>query len=93
MHGMWGRVPARSITCLPKETFPQMREISCLGSSAFCQREVHKEFRADYSRSLKNIYTEVVDYLVMMTERVDVILRCSSFHHTAQPILPSYVRD
>lgn len=56
--------------------------------------EVHKEFRADYSRSLKNIYTEVVDYLVMMTERVDVI--CDAIHfpaHTSSANLPSYVRD
>jgi hypothetical protein len=56
--------------------------------------EVRKEFRVDYSLSIKDIYTEVVDYLVKTTERLNVI--CDAIHfpvHTSSANLPSYVPD
>jgi hypothetical protein len=56
--------------------------------------EVRKEFRADYSLSVKDVYTEVVDYLLKTTQRLDVI--CDAIHfpaHTSSANLPSYVPD
>lgn len=56
--------------------------------------ETRKEFRANYSLSVKDVYTEVVDYLLKTTERLDVI--CDAIHfpvHTGSANLPSYVPD
>jgi hypothetical protein len=56
--------------------------------------DVRKEFRADYSLSVKDVYTEVVDYLLKTTERLDVI--CDAIHfpaHTSSANLPSFVPD
>ncbi len=56
--------------------------------------ETRMEFRADYSLSVKDVYTEVVDYLLKTTERLDVI--CDAIHfpvHTGSANLPSYVPD
>ncbi|KAH7350762.1 heterokaryon incompatibility protein-domain-containing protein [Rhexocercosporidium sp. MPI-PUGE-AT-0058] len=56
--------------------------------------ETRMEFRADYSLSVKDVYTEVVDYLLKTTDRVDVI--CDAIHfpvHTGSANLPSYVPD
>jgi hypothetical protein len=56
--------------------------------------EARKEFRADYSLSVKDVYTEVVDYLLKTTERLDVI--CDAIHfpvYTGSANLPSYVPD
>jgi hypothetical protein len=55
---------------------------------------VRREFRPDYNLSVKDVYTEVVDYLLKTTERVDVI--CDAIHfpiHTGSHNLPSYVPD
>jgi hypothetical protein len=56
--------------------------------------EVRQDFRADYSLSVKDIYTEIVDYLLKTTERMDVI--CDAIHfpvHTGSNNLPSFVPD
>lgn len=56
--------------------------------------ETRMEFRADYSLSVKDVYTEVVDYLLKTTESMDVI--CDAIHfpvHTGSADLPSYVPD
>ncbi|KAE9365758.1 hypothetical protein N431DRAFT_429984 [Stipitochalara longipes BDJ] len=56
--------------------------------------EVRKEFPADYSLSTKEVYTEIVDYLLKTTERLDVI--CDAIHfpiHTGSANLPSFVPD
>lgn len=56
--------------------------------------DIRKDFRVDYSLSVKDVYTEVVDYLFKTTERVDVI--CDAIHfpiHTGSANLPSYVPD
>jgi hypothetical protein len=56
--------------------------------------EVRKEFRADYNLSVKDVYTEVVDYLLKTTERLDVI--CDAIHfpvYTSSANLPSYIPD
>ncbi|PQE08062.1 hypothetical protein CJF32_00008147 [Rutstroemia sp. NJR-2017a WRK4] len=56
--------------------------------------ETREEFRADYSLSVKDVYTEVVDYLLKTTERIDVI--CDAIHfpvHTSSANLPSFVPD
>jgi len=56
--------------------------------------EVRNVFRAGYSRSVKDVYTEIVDHLVQTTERLDVI--CDAIHfplHSNSSSLPSYVPD
>lgn len=56
--------------------------------------ETRMEFRADYSLSVKDVYTEVVDYLLKTTESLDVV--CDAIHfpvHTGSADLPSYVPD
>jgi hypothetical protein len=56
--------------------------------------QIRDEFRADYSRSVKDVYTEVVDYLLKTTQCLDVI--CDAIHfpvHTDSANLPSYVPD
>jgi hypothetical protein len=55
---------------------------------------VRNEFRADYSLSLKEIYTEIVDYILKTTENLDVI--CDAIHfpaHRSSANLPSFVPD
>ncbi|KAK0649747.1 heterokaryon incompatibility protein-domain-containing protein [Cercophora newfieldiana] len=57
-------------------------------------QKVRNEFRADYSLSLKEIYTEIVDYILKTTEKLDVI--CDAIHfpvHTSSANLPSFVPD
>jgi len=56
--------------------------------------KVRNEFRADYSRSLKDIYTEIVDYILKTTESLDVI--CDAIHfplHAGLAVFPSFVPD
>ncbi|KAK0612217.1 heterokaryon incompatibility protein-domain-containing protein [Immersiella caudata] len=56
--------------------------------------KVRNEFRADYSLSLKEIYTEIVDYILKTTENLDVI--CDAIHfpsHKSSANLPSFVPD
>jgi hypothetical protein len=55
---------------------------------------IRKEFRADYTISVKEVYTGIVDYLLKTTERLDVI--CEAVHfpaHSGPYSLPSYVPD
>lgn len=55
---------------------------------------VRKEFPVDYNLSLKDIYTNVVDFLLYTTERLDVI--CESIYfpkQTSVAKLPSWVPD
>ena len=52
------------------------------------------EFPVDYNLPVKEVYTNVVDYLVHTTRRIDVI--CESIHfplHTSSFGLPSWVPD
>lgn len=43
------------------------------GSLGTFPEKIRQGFRADYSRSVKEVYTEVVDYLIKTTERVGII--------------------
>jgi hypothetical protein len=55
---------------------------------------IRREFRPDYNLSVKDIYSEIVDYLLATTRRLDVI--CESIHfppHTSSNNLPSFVPD
>ncbi|KAH7304008.1 heterokaryon incompatibility protein-domain-containing protein [Rhexocercosporidium sp. MPI-PUGE-AT-0058] len=55
---------------------------------------IRLDFRPDYSVSVKELYTEIVDYLLKTTGRIDVI--CDAIHfpvHTGSASLPSYVPD
>ncbi|KAJ4266163.1 hypothetical protein NW762_004143 [Fusarium torreyae] len=55
---------------------------------------IRDEFRADYNLSVKDVYTEVVDFLLKTTERLDII--CEAIHfpvHTSSANLPSFVPD
>ncbi|KAJ4248603.1 hypothetical protein NW757_008251 [Fusarium falciforme] len=56
--------------------------------------EIRNEFRADYNLPVKDVYTEVVDYLLKTTQCLDVI--CEAIHfpvHTSSANLPSFVPD
>ena len=56
--------------------------------------KIREDFRADYSLSVKEVCTEVVDYLLKTTERLGVI--CEAIHfpvHTGSSSLPSFVPD
>ncbi|KAF4464009.1 heterokaryon incompatibility het-6 [Fusarium albosuccineum] len=56
--------------------------------------DIRNEFRADYNLPVKDVYTEVVDYLLKTTQRIDVI--CEAIHfpvHTSSANLPSFVPD
>ncbi|KAF2968002.1 hypothetical protein GQX73_g5554 [Xylaria multiplex] len=55
---------------------------------------VRKGFPVDYNKSVKDIYTDVVDFLLYTTECLDVI--CESIHYPKQTSankLPSWVPD
>ncbi|KAM6513972.1 hypothetical protein FALCPG4_015158 [Fusarium falciforme] len=56
--------------------------------------EIRKEFHADYNLPVKDVYTEVVDYLLTTTRCLDVI--CEAIHfpvHTSSANLPSFIPD
>lgn len=56
--------------------------------------EVRKEFAVDYEKTVKDVYTDVVDFLVRTTGRLDVI--CEAIHfpvHTSSVNLPTWVPD
>lgn len=56
--------------------------------------EIRKEFPPDYNLSVKEVYSEIVDYLLTTTRSLDVI--CESIHfpaHTSSANLPSFVPD
>ncbi|KAL0931131.1 heterokaryon incompatibility protein [Colletotrichum truncatum] len=64
------------------------------GILGLLSEDVRNEFTVDYSLSVKEIYTNVVDFLVWTTGRLDVI--CESIHyplHTNTASLPSWVPD
>ncbi|KAF2652979.1 HET-domain-containing protein [Lophiostoma macrostomum CBS 122681] len=56
---------------------------------------IQEEFPVDYSLSTKEVYTNVVDYLLCTTNRLDII--CEAIHHPFHPVsasgLPSWVPD
>ncbi|KAF5020471.1 hypothetical protein F66182_7510 [Fusarium sp. NRRL 66182] len=55
---------------------------------------VRSEFHADYNLSVRDVYIEVVDFLLKTTEKLDVI--CEAIHfpvHTSSINLPSFVPD
>ncbi|KAF5568274.1 heterokaryon incompatibility het-6 [Fusarium napiforme] len=55
---------------------------------------IREEFRADYNLSVKDVYTEIVDFLLKTTEKVDII--CETIHfpvHTSTANLPTFVPD
>ncbi|KAF2204156.1 hypothetical protein GQ43DRAFT_365222 [Delitschia confertaspora ATCC 74209] len=56
--------------------------------------EIRNEFPVDYSLSTREVYINVVDFLLSTTERLDII--CESIHfpiHTSSVNLPSWVPD
>ncbi|KAH8756767.1 heterokaryon incompatibility protein-domain-containing protein [Diaporthe sp. PMI_573] len=57
-------------------------------------KEVREEFTVDYGKSVKDVYTDVVDFLLTTTDRLDVI--CEAVHfpvHTSSANLPTWVPD
>jgi len=55
---------------------------------------MQSEFPVDYSQSVKTVYTDVVDYLVSSTERLDVIREAIHFPlHVNSLGLPSWCPD
>ncbi|KAJ2896945.1 uncharacterized protein MKZ38_005089 [Zalerion maritima] len=56
--------------------------------------EVREEFPPNYSLSVKEVYTDVVDFLITTTGSIDII--CEAIHfplHTSSHSLPSFVPD
>ncbi|CAG9978005.1 unnamed protein product [Clonostachys byssicola] len=56
--------------------------------------EVRNEFPPDYNMSTKDLYTQVVEFLIKTTMRLDVI--CEAVHfpvHTSSTDLPSFIPD
>jgi len=56
--------------------------------------EVRENFKPDYNLTVRDVYINVVDYLVTTTERLDVI--CESIHfpsHSSPHNLPSWTPD
>ncbi|GKU03867.1 heterokaryon incompatibility protein [Fusarium langsethiae] len=55
---------------------------------------IRHSFRVDYNLSVKDVYTEIVEFLIQTTEKLDVI--CESVHfptNTGSVNLPSFVPD
>lgn len=70
---------------------PKDKVFSVLG---ILHRDIREDFTVDYRNSVKDIYTDVVDYLLTTTERLDVI--CESIHFPAyinSANLPTWVPD
>ena len=56
--------------------------------------EIRRDFQPDYSLSVKEVYTNVVDNLLSTTERLDVICEAIYFPlHTSSANLPTWVPD
>jgi hypothetical protein len=56
--------------------------------------DIRTDFRIDYSLSVKDVYTEIVDYLLKTTGRLDVICDAIYFPaHLRSAHLPSFVPD
>lgn len=56
--------------------------------------EVREQFPPEYKLSVKDIYTNVVDYLLTTTERLDVLCEAIYFPlHATSSNLPSWVPD
>ena len=56
--------------------------------------DVRKDFRANYDLSVKDVYVEVVDYVLKTTQCLDII--CDAIHfpvYTSAMKLPSFVPD
>ncbi|KAK5661868.1 hypothetical protein OQA88_9976 [Cercophora sp. LCS_1] len=56
--------------------------------------EIRADFRADYTLSTKEVYTEIVDYIIKTTESLNII--CDAHHPgypTAAHSLPTFVPD
>lgn len=57
-------------------------------------KEVREEFAVDYGKSVKDVFTDVVDFLLTTTEHLDVI--CESIHfpvYISSANLPTWVPD
>lgn len=57
-------------------------------------KEVREEFAIDYGKSVKEVFTDVIDFLLTTTEHLDVI--CEAIHfpvHTSSANLPTWVPD
>jgi len=80
------RVCRRKLASDPKDKL--------FGVLGILPEKVRNEFRADYGLSLKDIYTEIVDYILKTTESLDVI--CDAIHFPLRAglsALPSFVPD
>ncbi|KAF2468420.1 uncharacterized protein BDR25DRAFT_304884 [Lindgomyces ingoldianus] len=57
-------------------------------------QEIRSEFAVDYTLSVKDVYINVVDYILSTTDSLDII--CESIHfplHTSSASLPTWVPD
>ncbi|KAF4876914.1 hypothetical protein CGCSCA1_v003866 [Colletotrichum siamense] len=80
------RVCRRKFSADPKD--------KVFGILGLLTEDVRKDFPVDYSLSVKEIYTDVVDFLISTTGRFDVI--CEAIHyppHMNTANLPSWVPD
>ncbi|KAI3327190.1 heterokaryon incompatibility protein-domain-containing protein [Xylariaceae sp. AK1471] len=80
------RVCRRKLTSEPRD--------KVFGILGVLPKVVRNEFPIDYNLSVKDVYTNVVDFLLYNTERLDVV--CESMHfpkQTSVSNLPSWVPD
>ncbi|KAF2650853.1 hypothetical protein K491DRAFT_720384 [Lophiostoma macrostomum CBS 122681] len=78
--------------CRRKLTFDARDKV--FGIIGVLSQEIRSEFPVDYNLSVKEVYINVVDYMLSTTERLDII--CESIHfplHTSSVDLPSWVPD
>ncbi|KAK8040858.1 heterokaryon incompatibility protein-domain-containing protein [Apiospora phragmitis] len=76
------------------ESSPRIRETSSMASWAFSPESISQEFQPNYDKSVKFVYSDIVDTLINMTGRLDVI--CDAIHfplYTGAHSLPSFVPD
>lgn len=82
--------------CRPKLTSdPRDKVFGILG---ILPEDTRAEFPIDYSLSVKEVYTNVVDYLLSTTERLDIIRESIHFPQPSTngggtPLLPSWIPD
>lgn len=78
---------------LSTETCLRSKSKIC-GILGILYKEVRNVFPPNYNLSIKDLYTQVVDFLIKTTQRLDVICKAVHFPvHTSSTDLPSFIPD
>ncbi|CAN8103108.1 unnamed protein product [Discula destructiva] len=80
------RVCRRKLSTDPKD--------KVFGSLGVLRQDIREEFTVDYGKNVKDIYTDVVDYILTTTDRLDVICESITFPvYNNSANLPTWVPD